>query len=145
KLSWLNSSDIESMQVLKDASAASIYGARANNGVVIITTKTGQPGDPKISFDMYSGTQTPNRSRFPKFLNPQQYAEYVYQRYIKGGKTPGRSGTTGPNYGSDPLMPVLPDYLLAGTKTGHHTTAADVDPSLSNYSLEDPSQFYQIT
>jgi TonB-dependent SusC/RagA subfamily outer membrane receptor len=39
------------MQVLKDASAASIYGARAANGVVIITTKKGKAGDPKISFD----------------------------------------------------------------------------------------------
>ena len=144
KLSWLNANDIESMQVLKDASAASIYGSRANNGVVIITTKSGEPGDPKISFDMYYGTQTPNRSRFPEFLNPQQYAEYVYQRYINAGKTPGLSGTTGSNYGSDPLTPVLPDYLLAGTKTGHNITAADVDPSLYNYSM-DASQFYQIT
>lgn len=145
KLSWLNASDIESMQVLKDASAASIYGARANNGVVIITTKSGEPGDPKISFDMYYGTQSPNRSRFPEFLNPQQYAEYVYQRYINAGKTPGLSGTTGSNYGSDPQTPVLPDYLLAGTTTGHNITAADADPSLYNYSLENPSQFYQIT
>lgn len=145
KLSWLNSSDIESLQVLKDASAASIYGARANNGVVIITTKNGQPGDPKISFNMYYGTQRPNRSRFPEFLNPQQYGEYVYQRYINAGKTPGLTGTTGTNYGSDPLTPVLPDYLVAGTKTGHEVTAADADPSKYNYSLEDPSQFYQIT
>ena len=144
KLSWLNASDIESMQVLKDASAASIYGARANNGVVIITTKGGEPGDPKISFDMYYGMQTPNRNRFPKFLNPQQYGEYVYQRYINAGKTPGLSGTTGSNYGSDPLTPVLPDYLVAGTKTGHNITAADADPSLYNYSM-DASQFYQIT
>ena len=45
------------MQVLKDASAASIYGARAANGVVIITTKRGTEGEPKISFDMYTGTQ----------------------------------------------------------------------------------------
>src|SRR5690606_2123995 len=126
KLSWLNASDIESMQVLKDASASSIYGARANNGVVLITTKSGQPGDPQISFDMYYGTQTPNMSRFPKFLNPQQYAEYVYQRYTNAGKTPGLSGTTGSNYGSDPRTPVLPDYLLAGTKTGHNITSADV-------------------
>src|SRR5690606_34478045 len=144
KLSWLNSSDIESLQVLKDASAASIYGARANNGVVIITTKNGEPGPPRISFDMYYGTQSPNRGRFPEFLNPQQYAEYVYQRYINAGKTPGLSGTTGSNYGSDPLNPVLPDYLVAGTKTGHNITAADVDPSLYSYSLENPSQFYQI-
>lgn len=145
KLSWLNSSDIASLQVLKDASAASIYGARANNGVVIITTNQGEVGAPKVSFNMYYGTQNPNRSRFPEFLNPQQYAEYVYQRYINAGKTPGLSGTTGSNYGSDPTTPVLPDYLVAGDKTGHNVTAADADPSKYNYSLEDPSQFYQIT
>lgn len=145
KLSWLNSSDIESMQVLKDASAASIYGARANNGVVIITTKSGEVGEPKLSLDVYYGTQSPNRNRFPEFLNPQQYAEYVYGRYKNAGKTPGLSGTTGSNYGSDPDKPVLPDYLVAGTKTGHNITAADADPSKYNYSLENPSEFYQIT
>src|SRR5690625_5381715 len=63
KLSWLNASDIESMQVLKDASAASIYGARANNGVVIITTRSGKSGAPKISFDTYYGIQSPNRNQ----------------------------------------------------------------------------------
>src|SRR5699024_1154444 len=45
-LSWLDAGNIESMQVLKDASAASIYGSRANNGVVIITTKHGNKGAP---------------------------------------------------------------------------------------------------
>src|SRR5690606_14478722 len=43
-LAWLNQNDVESIQVLKDASSASIYGSRANNGVVIITTKKGQQG-----------------------------------------------------------------------------------------------------
>src|SRR5690606_34865346 len=117
KLSWLNANDIESMQVLKDASAASIYGARANNGVVIITTRKGQKGPPKITFDAYYGTQSPQRDRFPEFLNPQQFAEYVYQRFKNTGdpaQMPGLSETTGSNYGSDPNNPVLPDYLLAG-------------------------------
>lgn len=144
KLSWLNANDIESMQVLKDASAASIYGSRANNGVVIITTKKGKKGPPRISLDMYYGTQRPNRDRFPKFLNPQQYAEYVYQRYINGGETPGTDATTGTNYGTDPTKPVLPDYLVAGTKTGHDITEADANPSKYNYNM-DPALFYQIT
>src|SRR5690625_7833364 len=86
------------MHVLKDASAASIYGARANNGVVIITTRSGKSGAPKISFDTYYGIQSPNRNRFPEFLNPQQYAEYVYERYRNAGKTTGQSGNTGTNY-----------------------------------------------
>jgi TonB-dependent starch-binding outer membrane protein SusC len=56
---WLNPNDIESIQVLKDASAASIYGSRANNGVIIITTKRGTPGAPQISIDMTAGISTP--------------------------------------------------------------------------------------
>lgn len=146
KLSWLNANDIQSMQVLKDASASSIYGARANNGVVIITTKAGRRGaPPKLSLDVYYGIQTPVRNRFPKFLTPMQYAEYVYARYRNAGQTPGQPGNTGTNYGTDPNNPVLPDYLLAGTKTGHLITPADADPDKYNYSLDDPSKFYQIT
>ncbi len=144
KLGWLNANDIESMQVLKDASAASIYGARANNGVVIITTRTGKKGQPQVTFESYYGTQSPNRSRFPEFLNPQQFAEYVYDRFKNAGITPGTSETSGTNYGSDPNTPVLPDYLLAGTRTGHEITAADVDPSRYDYTM-DPARFYQIT
>lgn len=144
KLSWLNSDDIESMQVLKDASAASIYGARANNGVVIITTKHGKKGVPKLSLDIYSGIQVPNRKRFPKFLNPTQYAQYVYRRFENGGQTPGTDATTGSNYGTDPTTPTLPTYLVAGTATGQNVTPADADPSKYNHTM-DPNLFYQIT
>src|SRR5690606_38981218 len=79
KLSWLNQNDIESMQVLKDASAASIYGSRANNGVVIVTTKTGRQGKPQISLDSYVGMQVPNSGRFPKMLTPQQLLDIENQ------------------------------------------------------------------
>ncbi len=51
----INPNDIESIQVLKDAAAAAIYGSRASNGVVIITTKRGQTGKPKVSFNIYGG------------------------------------------------------------------------------------------
>lgn len=51
----INPNDIESVQVLKDAAAAAIYGSRASNGVVLITTKRGQTGKPKISFNVYGG------------------------------------------------------------------------------------------
>jgi len=144
KLGWLNSNDIESMQVLKDASAASIYGSRANNGVVIITTKKGRAGAPKLSLDIYYGTQNPNRSRFPKMLNPTEYANYFYQEFINAGQTPGTTQTTGTNYGTSPTTPTLPEYLLAGTVTGQNITAADADPSKYNYST-DAATFYQIT
>ena len=124
KLSWLNQNDIESMQVLKDASAASIYGARANNGVVIITTKSGTAGKPQINVDAYVGIQNPQYERFPKMMTPQQV--YDVNNQINGTSLE------------------LPDYLLAGNKVGHDITAADVDMSLYNYS-RDPATFYQIT
>lgn len=62
-MSDLNSSDIESIQVLKDAAATAIYGSRASNGVVIVTTKTGKgAGKPKISYSMTAGVATLGKS-----------------------------------------------------------------------------------
>lgn len=144
KLSWLSSNDIESMQVLKDASAASIYGSRANNGVVIITTRKGRKGAAKLSLNAYYGTQAPNKSRFPDFLNPTQYANYFYQEFINAGVTPGTISTTGTSYGTSPTTPTLPTYLLAGTVSGQNVTDQMADPSKYNYTT-DPSTFYQIT
>jgi TonB-dependent SusC/RagA subfamily outer membrane receptor len=56
-LNTINQNDIETIQILKDASSASIYGSRAANGVVIITTKRGKTGVPKFTFDAYYGVQ----------------------------------------------------------------------------------------
>lgn len=125
KLSWLNQNDIETMQVLKDASAASIYGARANNGVVIITTKTGRSGKPQIAVDGYYGLQVPRTSTFPKMLTPQQSLDL--------DNIANNESET------------LPEYLIAGAKKGHEITPADVDMSKYNYLGKDRSTFYQIT
>ncbi|GHB34894.1 SusC/RagA family TonB-linked outer membrane protein [Mongoliitalea lutea] len=57
-LNEINTADIESVEVLKDASAAAIYGSRAANGVILITTKKGKTGKPKVSVDSYVGTQS---------------------------------------------------------------------------------------
>jgi len=145
KLSWFNQNDIESMQVLKDASAASIYGARANNGVVIITTKKGKKGPARLSFDAYFGTQTPRRNAFPKMMNPMQYANFLFQQYLNNPAEGaiGEPSTTGNAYGTG-SSPVLPDYILAGGKVGHNITAADVDMSKYNYT-RDGATFYGIT
>ena len=56
-LSTINTNDIESIDILKDGAAAAIYGSRASNGVVVVTTKRGKAGKPKIEFDMYYGEQ----------------------------------------------------------------------------------------
>lgn len=68
----INPNDIESIDVLKDASATAIYGVRAANGVVLITTKHGKAGTSNINIDVYAGVQ--NVWRKPGLLNSQQYA-----------------------------------------------------------------------
>ncbi|MDJ0365710.1 TonB-dependent receptor [Hymenobacter sp. H14-R3] len=69
----INPNDIETIDVLKDASATAIYGVRAANGVVLITTKHGKAGTSNINIDVYAGVQ--NVWRKPTLLNSQQYAE----------------------------------------------------------------------
>ncbi|MCW9706515.1 SusC/RagA family TonB-linked outer membrane protein [Fodinibius salsisoli] len=73
-LATLNPSDIQSIDILKDASAAAIYGSRASNGVVLITTKRGQAGDVQVNYDGYVGIQQlPNQL---DVMNLRQYAQY---------------------------------------------------------------------
>lgn len=80
----INPTDIESMDILKDASSASIYGLRAANGVVIVTTKKGKAGTFKINYDSYAGVK--NVLNRVKMANGQQYATYVNEnlKSIKG-------------------------------------------------------------
>lgn len=73
-LSSINPSDIVSMEILKDASATAIYGSRASNGVVLITTRQGEAGKTRLSYEGYVGVQQlPNRL---DVLNLREYAEY---------------------------------------------------------------------
>jgi TonB-linked SusC/RagA family outer membrane protein len=85
-ISSLNPSDIESMQVLKDAASAAIYGSRGANGVVIITTKSGKTGAPKVSYKGYYGVEKAWRTL--DVLNMKQWADMVYEGNIAGGTTP---------------------------------------------------------
>jgi TonB-dependent starch-binding outer membrane protein SusC len=73
-LTDINTNDIESIEILKDASAAAIYGSRASNGVVLITTKKGKAGKSKIEFGYMTGLQTPTNKM--EFMNAQEYVEY---------------------------------------------------------------------
>ncbi|WP_158800147.1 TonB-dependent receptor [Pedobacter sp. L105] len=70
-INQISPSDIESISILKDASSASIYGARASNGVVVVTTKKGQSGKPRFSINQYTGVQT--HGDLIKMANTQQY------------------------------------------------------------------------
>ncbi|MFD1188683.1 SusC/RagA family TonB-linked outer membrane protein, partial [Pontibacter rugosus] len=89
-LSEINPNDIQSIEVLKDASSAAIYGSRASNGVVLITTKKGQAGKTQVDIDAYSGVQ--DFTKKVDFLNATEYTNIVNearQNYMNSnpGKT----------------------------------------------------------
>jgi TonB-linked SusC/RagA family outer membrane protein len=84
--STVNPNDVESIQVLKDASAAAIYGSRAANGVIIVTTKQGREGAAKVNASARYGFQT-----IPKrwdVMNAREFAAMQKQQYINSGATP---------------------------------------------------------
>ena len=74
-ISGIDPSVIASMEILKDAASAAIYGAEAGNGVVLITTKKGKPGQGKISYDFMFTDES--LARIPKMLNSEQYIQYM--------------------------------------------------------------------
>jgi TonB-linked SusC/RagA family outer membrane protein len=81
----INVNDIEYIDILKDASAAAVYGSRSANGVVLITTKKGKEGKPRISFNAYYGVQAPSNIKM-KVMDAEQYAlrltDYYYQQSL---------------------------------------------------------------
>lgn len=83
-IDYLNPSDIESIEVLKDASATAIYGARGANGVVVITTKSGARGPIKISYNGYYGTQAPWKTT--DLLDAQDYMMIMNESYENDGR-----------------------------------------------------------
>ncbi|MCK5367367.1 MAG: TonB-dependent receptor plug domain-containing protein, partial [Cyclobacteriaceae bacterium] len=85
-MATLNPNDIESIEILKDASATSIYGARAANGVVLITTKTGKAGQDQISFNAYYGVQEVVQKL--DVMNALEYADLVNEAYTNDGDAP---------------------------------------------------------
>lgn len=86
-LDFLNPNDIETINVLKDAASAAIYGARGANGVVLVTTKGGRRNQPgKISYDAYYGIQRP--ARLLDLLDAREYATLQNEAHLAAGKTP---------------------------------------------------------
>jgi TonB-linked SusC/RagA family outer membrane protein len=82
----LNPSDIESIDVLKDAASAAIYGARAANGVILVTTKRGKEGKSSVTYDAYVGFQ--NLYKIPKMLNAKEYMTIQDEMNVMDGKAP---------------------------------------------------------
>ena len=103
---WLNPSDIESIQVLKDASAASIYGSRANNGVIIIETKKGTGRAPQVSLNIRTGIAQPVQG-YDDFVitDALQYHEVLKRSYEYAGQAVPQ------NIYGDPNNPSIPNYI----------------------------------
>ncbi|SHI88883.1 TonB-linked outer membrane protein, SusC/RagA family [Arenibacter nanhaiticus] len=133
----LNPNDVGSMQVLKDAGSASIYGSRAANGVIIITTKRGR-GKMKITYDAYYGTQMVKSGNPWNILSSQEMADLTFMalRNTNPGDPINHS-----QYGNG-TNPVLPNYIAP-------VGADTVDESLYNVnpdytSSSDLNNFYRI-
>jgi TonB-dependent starch-binding outer membrane protein SusC len=83
-LNQINPNDIESVDVLKDASATAIYGARGANGVILVTTQRGRPGDMRFEYSGYTGVQSP--SKYIELLSADEFAR-MYMRNPNHDKT----------------------------------------------------------
>src|SRR5258705_5360803 len=124
-LADINPNDIESVDILKDASAAAIYGSRASNGVVLITTKKGKSGKSKIEFGFFTGLQKP--TRLMEFMNSQEYVAFNRQAAIGAGRQDFING----------LYPTLAAVIAAETAT--------VESRLTRYSAGNTDwQTYKI-
>lgn len=134
-LSSISPSDIEQINVLKDGSAA-IYGARASNGVIVITTKNGSYGQKNtVTFETYVGSTY--ATNLPTLLNAQQHGDMIWQSKLNDGATPNH-----PQYGSGG-SPVIPSKLQ-GIDVG-----ATVNPNGTDWmdAIFDPglAQQYKVT
>ncbi|MEO5997489.1 MAG: TonB-dependent receptor [Chitinophagaceae bacterium] len=129
-LDQINANEIESVQVLKDAGAAAIYGVRGSNGVIIVTTKKGKPGAPTITYDAFYKQQVPLSNNPFNLLKSADYARLSKIAYPTG--TLFANG--------------LPDYIYKGpgvSGTGKEGDAA-VDPSKYNFDVANPNNNYII-
>jgi TonB-linked SusC/RagA family outer membrane protein len=79
-INFLSANDIESITVLKDASSAALYGARAANGVIVITTKSGKKGKPQFNYSGYGGFQT--HGELPEMTNTAEYVELYNEAVV---------------------------------------------------------------
>ncbi|HZG24275.1 MAG TPA: TonB-dependent receptor [Chitinophagaceae bacterium] len=98
-LNSINPADIQSIEILKDASATAIYGSRGANGVVIITTKGGARGGLRVSYDAYTGLQ--NVANKIRLLSPEQYMNTINSLIDAGAGTPDQKVTQINNGGTD--------------------------------------------
>lgn len=131
--SVLNPQDVESMQVLKDATATAIYGTRAANGVIIVTTKQGRSGRTNVSYETFVGIQQITNGQYPEMLNNQEYMEYLR-----------RTGATKHvALGNGPFA--IPDYIIVSPGFKGGVSASDPRAAANLYSLDPLYQILKTT
>ncbi|HEY0654171.1 MAG TPA: TonB-dependent receptor [Chryseosolibacter sp.] len=123
----LNPQDVESIQVLKDPVSASIYGSRAANGVIVITTKSGKSGKHEITYDGYYGAQKLPERSYPKMLNTAQYADMLWRAFDGAGIAPASQ-----IFGNG-ASPVIPSQLW--TSMNVNAAAPNNVPNPANYEV----------
>ncbi|WDF57378.1 SusC/RagA family TonB-linked outer membrane protein [Mucilaginibacter sp. KACC 22063] len=101
----VNPNDVQAISVLKDAASSAIYGSRAANGVILITTKRGSAGKVRVNYSGYAGIQSP--TRLPKTLNSVQYTTLYNEAAVNTGQAPAYSDATIQKYAAhnDPMYP----------------------------------------
>src|SRR5829696_586955 len=133
-INWLNPADITSIQVLKDASAASIYGSRASNGVIVIeTTKRGAAGPPRMTLSARAGLASPTRG-YDDFLLTDALAYFQVLKASYDGANQAIPKEYLALYG-DPNNPTIPAYIYAasGTAVTDPTTGRILSVDASKY------------
>lgn len=125
----VNPGDIESITILKDPSITSLYGAQGGNGVIVITTKSGKQGIPKLEYSSYASWES--AIKYPGMLTPQEYAG-TYWGYLNNSGLPLND-----QYYGNGVGPSLPDYIIE-RQSGAQLVAAEgspaANPSLYNLS-----------
>jgi len=134
---FLNPDDIETTTVLKDAAAASIYGARAANGVIVYTTKKGSRDARKLSvtYDGMFGMTNPGKGQ--DMMNPADHATWTWAALNNTATFNSAPFPGHPQFGSNASAPSMPQYLLVGAQSGQSVTGA---PITANYNVTDFSR-----
>lgn len=127
-LSALNPADIESIQVMKDGASTAIYGSRAANGIIMVTTKKAKAGEATLNYSFFYGMQQP--WRIPKLLDAQQYVNLTTEKYQNGNTSlPAGFPTAG---SSLPVQTDWMDEVFEGGNTQTHQLSVSKGTETSN-------------
>ena len=131
-LADISPSDIQSMEILKDASATAIYGSRAANGVILITTRKGSAGKVKVTYDTYMGYTKP--FRLFEIMNSSQYVEYKNRALANNPSALTSSFTVPTDAAGKPIDTKWSDYIYrTGFQHSHALTVSGSTPTTSYF------------